>query len=88
MLFPARIISGIGTGYVHKGVCIDHANIMLHNLFVYRITLQICPLYIAEIAPKERRGVLVAMVNAVGVTGLVVRVALIGYSYKSCVACS
>lgn len=41
--------------------------------FVYRITLQVCPLYIAEVAPKERRGVLVAMVNSVGITGLVVR---------------
>ena len=37
-----------------------------------RITLQICPIYIAEVAPKERRGTLVAMVNAVGSLGLVV----------------
>ena len=44
-----------------------------YGWFVYRITLQICPLYIAEVAPKERRGVLVAMVNAVGTIGLVVR---------------
>ena len=43
-----------------------------YNGFVYSITLQICPLYIAEVAPKERRGILVAMVNAVGTIGLVV----------------
>ena len=39
----------------------------------YSIALQACPLYVAEIAPKEVRGVMVAMVNVVGASGLVVR---------------
>ena len=43
------------------------------TLLYYRIALQACPLYIAEISPREIRGILVAMVNAVGATGLVVR---------------
>ena len=74
MLFPARIISGIGTGYVYR---LDYGlPIVSMTWFVYRITLQACPLYIAEMAPKERRGILVSMVNAVGATGLVVRTEL------------
>ena len=37
-----------------------------------RITFQVCPLYIAEVASKERRGLLVAMVNTIATSGLVV----------------
>ena len=76
MLFPARIISGIGTGYVFTRIILIRlqlSQITIGGWFIYRITLQICPIYIAEVAPKERRGILVAMVNAVGSLGIVVR---------------
>ena len=39
---------------------------------LYRIGWQAGSLYVAEMAPKERRGFMVAMVNNVGATGLVV----------------
>ena len=39
---------------------------------LHRIGWQACTLYIAEVAPKERRGFMIAMVNNVGATGLVV----------------
>lgn len=70
MLFPARVISGIGTGYV--GLVIKQDFWLTQWLF-YSITLQACPLYVAEIAPKEVRGIMVSMVNVVGASGLVVR---------------
>lgn len=38
-----------------------------------RVLLQVCPLYIAEIAPPEKRGVLGAFVNSFSTTGSVVR---------------
>ena len=40
--------------------------------FIFRILLQACPLYIAEIAPKERRGAMVAMVVSFSITAVVV----------------
>ena len=48
----------------------------------HRITLQACPLYVAEISPREIRGILVGMVNAVGASGLVVRQPIV--DIKSC----
>ena len=39
---------------------------------LHRIGWQACTLYVAEMAPKERRGFMVATVNNVGATGLVV----------------
>ena len=39
----------------------------------HRIALQACPLYIAEIAPKEIRGIMVSILNGTGGGGLVVR---------------
>jgi hypothetical protein len=42
------------------------------NITLYSISWQACMLYIAEIAPKGRRGLMIAMANAIGGTGLVV----------------
>ena len=41
-------------------------------------------LYITEIAPKERRGVMIAMANAIGGTGLVVSCGKLHCSIKQC----
>ena len=37
-----------------------------------RVLLQASPLYIAEIAPKEKRGIMIALVNGFSTTGSVV----------------
>ena len=39
----------------------------------HRIALQACPLYVAEISPREIRGKLVGLVSAVTGSGFVVR---------------
>ena len=47
----------------------------------YRILLQASPLYIAEIAPKEKRGIMTAFVNGFSTTGGVVRMSFKGSSF-------
>ena len=43
------------------------------DCFAHRIALQACPLYVAEISPREIRGKLVGLVSAVTGSGFVVR---------------
>ena len=47
----------------------------------YRILLQASPLYIAEIAPKEKRGIMTAFVNGFSTTGGVVRMSFKGSTF-------
>ena len=60
---------------------IDITTVALHDIVYYnhscRILLQACPLYVAEIAPKERRGTMVAMVISFSITAVVV-----SFNYK------
>ena len=42
--------------------------------------LQVSPVYIAEIAPKEKRGLMVSLVNGFSTTGSVVSRVIILYS--------
>ncbi len=46
----------------------------LHLLFTFRILVQIAPLYIAEIAPKQHRGKLVSMFQTAATIGTLVRI--------------
>ena len=63
-------------------LCIYY-NILFSTTTLYRISWQACTLYIAEIAPKERRGLMIAMTNAVGGTGLVVSSGILLHSSSS-----
>ena len=50
-------------------------SILVPNYWNYcRVLLQASPLYIAEIAPREKRGIMTAFVNGFSTTGCVVRV--------------
>ena len=79
MFFPGRIISGIGTGYAFKhNYCF---NIYIYRIMwliewcpchAFRVALQACPLYIAEISPREVRGIMVGLLSGIGASGLVV----------------
>ncbi len=40
---------------------------------IYRIIVQVIPLYLAEIAPKQHRGKLVALSSTAAATGILVR---------------
>ena len=53
-------------------MCVLIASVIAILVFSFRILLQACPLYIAEIAPKERRGTMVAMVVSFSITAVVV----------------
>ena len=52
--------------------CLGVGRCSIINMTLHSIGWQACTLYVAEMAPKERRGFMVAMVNNVGATGLVV----------------
>lgn len=74
MMFLGRIISGMGIGYdFFLYLFPSNYYIRIQLVLCYRVLLQVCPLYIAEIAPKEKRGVMGAFVNSFSTTGSVVR---------------
>ena len=62
----------LGMGWFHS----ENVLLYLAHIINCRVSLQASPLYIAEIAPREKRGIMTAFVNGFSTTGAVVRAVL------------
>ena len=81
MLFLGRVVSGMGIGYGNISILV----LCQYCVLVHRVLLQISPLYIAEIAPKEKRGAMVAFVNTFSSTGALVHVYILSWQMFLCI---
>ncbi len=60
------------TVYMHGSIIIYTACILCVHACTHRVLVQLVPIYLAEIAPKQHRGKLVSLSIATGTVGALV----------------